>query len=220
MQCVCLQEGVASLKAELKASKHKTKQLAATEKKLAQSKERHEEEKADMHQELEQMRDLLANTSQQLKREGEARIRDLVKVRQGLYVTSQICTPEHYHELTCLVTLYLLFQSVWGITRLCPGVIILCPEHCNNHVDLELSHSRLGQEQVEIASQRKQCSKVEQSNRKLREELRVLQEHVAEDVVPRTQMEAYKKEVDDKVDIVTCLELTTHLLVLISVYAG
>ncbi len=64
---------------------------------------------------------------------------------------------------------------------------------------METSHSRLSQGQLELTAQQRESSKVERANRKLREELRLLQEHIAEETVPKAQMEAYKKEVDDRV---------------------
>lgn len=55
-------------------------------------------------------------------------------------------------------------------------------------------------EQIEMTSCRKEAGKLEHANRKLGEELRLLREHIAEETVPRKQMEAYKKEVEEKVD--------------------
>ncbi len=65
--------------------------------------------------------------------------------------------------------------------------------------DLESSHSRLNQGHTELTSQQRECSKLERANRKLREELHRLQEHLTQDTVSRASMDAYKKEVDDRV---------------------
>lgn len=66
-------------------------------------------------------------------------------------------------------------------------------------IDLELSQSRRSQEQLEVSTAQRECSKLERANRKLKEEMRALQDQMADEMVPRAQMEAYKKEVDIKV---------------------
>lgn len=50
-----------------------------------------------------------------------------------------------------------------------------------------------------MAAQQRESSKVERENRRLREELRVLQEQMADETVPKAQMKAYKKEIEEKV---------------------
>ena len=45
----------------------------------------------------------------------------------------------------------------------------------------------------------REYGKLERANAKLREEMRSLQEQVTEDMVPKTQLLTYKKEVDIKV---------------------
>jgi cell division protein FtsB len=52
------------------------------------------------------------------------------------------------------------------------------------------------QEQLEISTSQRECARLEQENKKLRDEMLALQSH---DMVPRSQMEAYKKEVNLKV---------------------
>lgn len=83
LQCSQLQEELASHRAQLKASKHQAKQVGMKDRELADVKCQHEEERAAMQLELEEMRRLLEDTSQQLKREGEARMRDLTRVKRG-----------------------------------------------------------------------------------------------------------------------------------------
>ena len=50
-----------------------------------------------------------------------------------------------------------------------------------------------------MAAQQRERSKLERQNRKLRDELQTLQEQLSEHTVPKAQVEAFKKEVEEKV---------------------
>ena len=82
--------------------------------------------------------------------------------------------------------------------------------------DLELSRSQLNQEQGEVVSRERNCRKLEHANKRLKEEVKTLQEHIAHETISRMQMEAYKKEVDEKVGIIL---LPTHLHIIITFYS-
>ena len=82
--CAQLQEEIGTLRSQLKTAKQQIKQLHSKEKHVLETTQLHQEEQATMERELERMRTLLDNTGQQLKREGEARLRDVSKVKQGM----------------------------------------------------------------------------------------------------------------------------------------
>lgn len=45
----------------------------------------------------------------------------------------------------------------------------------------------------------RECRKLDRANKRLREEVRELRQHMAENTLPRAEVEEYKKEVDEKV---------------------
>lgn len=124
LQCSQLQEEVSTLKTQLKGSKQQLKALTLRERQTVEVKVQHEEEVRALHGELQHMRSLLDNTGEQLKREGEARIRDLSKVKQGqccithlamlLYCCSHIHTVVQVQSAN--LTLYMLPVSLHIIT--------------------------------------------------------------------------------------------------------
>lgn len=162
------------MRGELKACRHQVRQASGRERELAGLKVRLEEERAAVQRELDQVRALLEETTQQLKREGDTRMRDVSKIQRGEKKRGW-CEGEKWEGLW-----------VW----FSPIII-----------DLELSQSQLNQEQMEMAAQQRECSKVERENKKLREELQLLQEQVSQHSIPKAQVEAYKKEIEDKVGI-------------------
>ena len=69
----------------MKASRQQIKQVGTREREMVEMKARHEEETAALQLELSEVRGLLEDTTQQLKREGEVRMRDLAKVKRGMW---------------------------------------------------------------------------------------------------------------------------------------
>lgn len=82
--CVQLQEEVASLRAQLRAAKQQVKQASGQERELQEARRLQEEEQEAVERELDRMRTLLESTNLQLKKEGEVRIRDMARVKQGM----------------------------------------------------------------------------------------------------------------------------------------
>ena len=109
---------------------------------------------------------------------------DLVHINYCVY-THPACTPPHSHALT--------------------------HTHTHTHTELEEARTQLTLGQSDSQSKRKEVLKLERTNRKLREELAALQEHVATYLVSRSELEAYKKAIEEKVNGYTCMCMHVHV---------
>lgn len=83
LHCSQLQEEMAALKSQLKAYRYQAKQVGVRDQQLAELRAQNQEEKATLQLELEQVRALLDDAGQQLKREGETRLSELARVKRG-----------------------------------------------------------------------------------------------------------------------------------------
>ena len=77
--------------------------------------------------------------------------------------------------------------------------------HTCTHTELEEARTQLTLGQSDSQSKRKEVLKLERTNRKLREELAALQEHVATHMVSRSELEAHKKNTEEKVSECACM---------------
>lgn len=62
-----------------------------------------------------------------------------------------------------------------------------------------MSKSHMDHEHMEMANRERTCIKLEHANKKLKAELKALQQHVTENTMPISELEAYKKKLDEKV---------------------
>lgn len=66
-------------------------------------------------------------------------------------------------------------------------------------VELDASNARVSMAVSDCQNKQKEVIKLDKANRKLKEEVRALQEHIAVNMVSKSDMETYKKAIDDKV---------------------
>ncbi len=99
-KCTSLQEEVDALRGQFRGAKQQVKVLTGHQSKLQEAKRQQEAECVAMERELDGMRTLLETTNDHFKREGEARSRDVSKVKQGEFVV--LVTLYHNREFESL----------------------------------------------------------------------------------------------------------------------
>ena len=180
-----MQGEVGSLRTQLKVSKRRVQQLEMTESQLPEMKAEFNREQASYQSEVEGMNKLLETTRDQLRREVELRHKaeqTITFSKHGKRIDSVHCHEALY--------MYTDFKCVSGTGR--RNFILI-------FVELDASNTRVSLAVANSQSKQKEVLKLEKVNRKLKEEVRALHEHIAVSTVSKTDMDAYKKAVEDKV---------------------
>ena len=154
-------------------------------------------EQATLHCEMESMKQLVVSTQAHLKREVEKRHRTeqtTSKVRQGTVISTHTLTHTHTHTHTHAHTHVHTHTHTHTHTH----------AHTHTPPELEEANTRITLGNSQSQSRRKEVVKLERTNKKIREELSSLQEHVATFMVSKVDMDAYKKAVEEKVCMCPC----------------
>ena len=216
-----LQSEITTLKNQLKSSKRRVHQLQMSESQIPGIKANFDREQASFQQEMVGLKRLLEATQDQLKREAGLRQRtehEILTAKKGMCVWTGVWSETFSANgvydslLPCFIEIIIFFflslSLSLSLSHTHTHSLSLSHTHTHTHtLSLSLSsfpeidnlQTRLNDGETDAAFRQRELTKTVKLNNKLRNELRLLNEHIAANMVSRIDFDYYKKLIDEKV---------------------